>query len=83
MASQKDINGNSRKHHAYTKRRMDSHIPKSRLDYWRPKLERNQRRDVENLQSLKALGFLVLVVWECETSDSGLGNRLSAFMVGS
>ncbi len=48
---------------------IDSHVPKSRLPYWRPKLDRNQRRDVENLKRLKALGFSVLVVWECEAKD--------------
>jgi len=48
---------------------IDSHIPKSRVDYWLPKLQRNQSRDVDNLQSLKALGFRVLVVWECEVKD--------------
>jgi hypothetical protein len=30
LASYQDINGNSRKHHTYTERRMDSRIPKLR-----------------------------------------------------
>jgi DNA mismatch endonuclease (patch repair protein) len=51
---------------------IDSHIPKSRLDYWLPKLQRNQHRDAANLQSLKALGFRVLVVWECEIKKEKL-----------
>jgi DNA mismatch endonuclease, patch repair protein len=45
---------------------IDSHVPKSRLEYWRPKLKRNHDRDIETLQKLKALGFRVLIVWECE-----------------
>ena len=52
---------------------IDSHIPKTRLKYWIPKLKRNQDRDIENLQSLKALGFRVLTVWECEVKNE---NRL-------
>jgi DNA mismatch endonuclease (patch repair protein) len=48
---------------------IDSHIPKSRLDYWLPKLQRNQGRDVANLRRLKALGLRVLVVWECEVKN--------------
>jgi DNA mismatch endonuclease (patch repair protein) len=60
---------------------IDSHIPKSRLEYWRPKLERNQRRDVENLRALKSLGFKVLIVWECEAeSDRRLASRLKRFL---
>src|SRR5579872_3748615 len=54
---------------------IDSHIPKSRLEYWGPKLERNVQRDTANLQKLKALGFRVLVVWECEVKNT---NRLTA-----
>lgn len=60
---------------------IDSHIPKSRLEYWRPKLERNQRRDTENLYSLKALGFRVLVIWECEVrNEQRLISKLRRFL---
>jgi len=60
---------------------IDSHIPKSRVDYWLPKLQRNQSRDAANLQSLKALGFRVLVVWECETKkEIPLAARLERFL---
>jgi DNA mismatch endonuclease (patch repair protein) len=60
---------------------IDSHIPKSRLEYWLPKLKRNQDRDVENLQKLKALGFRVLVVWECQVKDyRRLATNLSRFL---
>jgi DNA mismatch endonuclease, patch repair protein len=48
---------------------IDSHIPKSRLDYWLPKLERNQIRDKVNVRQLQALGFRVLVVWECKVAN--------------
>src|ERR1035441_1852356 len=34
----------------------DSHIPKSRISYWKPKLRRNQERDEENLRKLRKLG---------------------------
>lgn len=44
-------------------------LPKSRLDFWIPKLQRNRERDIENIQKLKDAGWSVLVVWECETSD--------------
>lgn len=60
---------------------IDSHIPKSRPGYWLPKLQRNRSRDAANLQNLKALGFRVLVVWECETKKAKrLAAKLSRFL---
>ena len=60
---------------------IDSHIPKSRLDYWRPKLLRNQQRDVSNLAALRKLGWRVLVVWECETGHlAKLTRRITVFL---
>ena len=44
----------------------DGRMPKSRLNYWVPKLTRNRQRDKENEAALKAAGWDVLVVWECE-----------------
>ena len=41
-------------------------LPASRLDYWGPKLEGNVRRDAEKDATLVALGWRLLVVWECE-----------------
>lgn len=42
------------------------HIPGSNLQYWKPKLEKNVRRDTEKDQALRELGWRVMVVWECE-----------------
>jgi predicted nucleic acid-binding protein len=57
------------------------YVPHSRIDYWLPKLERNKQRDAENLKHLKALGWKVLTVWECQLSDqSNLQKRLQRFL---
>lgn len=40
--------------------------PKSNLDFWLPKLERNRRNDARVLDLLGRLGWRVIVVWECE-----------------
>lgn len=56
-------------------------MPKSRLDYWLPKLERNKARDVANIKALRRDGWRVLVVWECQLSDQNLARRLKAFLV--
>ncbi len=42
-------------------------LPRSKPEYWGPKLERNRRRDETNIEQLRAMGWDVLVVWECET----------------
>lgn len=56
-------------------------IPKSRPEYWLPKLERNRHRDAAALEGMQAMGWEVLVVWECETGDlANLRKRLSAFL---
>lgn len=44
----------------------DGHIPKTKRDYWAPKLARNVARDLANDAALRALGWHVIIVWECE-----------------
>jgi DNA mismatch endonuclease (patch repair protein) len=43
--------------------------PKSRLAFWRPKLESNHARDAVNRRSLQKLGWKVLTVWECQLKN--------------
>lgn len=56
-------------------------MPKSRLEFWRPKLEGNRARDAVKLEQLHALGWDVMVVWECELRDlDALVARIVAFL---
>jgi DNA mismatch endonuclease, patch repair protein len=56
--------------------------PKSNTDYWFPKIERNRRRDKEHKRALKALGWHVLIVWECELKDKKkLSDKLLWFLL--
>lgn len=56
-------------------------LPKSRLDFWLPKLEGNRTRDLANLERLNAMGWRTLLVWECELRDKEqLGNTLRRFI---
>lgn len=58
--------------------------PHTNLDYWLPKLERNQQRDASNVTALKAMNWKVFVVWECETTDpEQLKARLLMFLRGT
>lgn len=59
----------------------DGRRPKSNTGYWDEKLARNTARDAGNQTSLKALGWDVLVVWECETAQTEkLRSMLEAFL---
>jgi len=40
--------------------------PRSRSDYWEPKLNRNVARDAEHTAALEHAGYRVVVVWECD-----------------
>jgi DNA mismatch endonuclease, patch repair protein len=56
-------------------------MPKSRLEYWGPKLEANRRRDEQALRSLGTMGWQSLVVWQCETKDvDALTKKLWVFL---
>jgi DNA mismatch endonuclease, patch repair protein len=58
-----------------------SHWPKSRLDYWGPKLEGNRQRDKRNLRRLRHLGWAVLVIRQCQIGDLGrLAATLTEFL---
>ena len=56
-------------------------LPKANADYWLAKILRNKNRDKDVQQRLKAMGWHVLVVWECELRDiMELKSSLSAFL---
>lgn len=41
-------------------------LPKSNVEFWREKIERNIERDRDTIQALLDLGWKVIRVWECE-----------------
>lgn len=56
-------------------------LPKSRTEYWTPKIAGNQERDKRNVRKLKAEGWEVLVLWECDVRRGrGLKKRLIRFL---
>lgn len=57
-------------------------LPKSRLDFWLPKLESNRARDLHNQVRLIDMGWQIMVVWECEIGKPGLGERIEGFLNG-
>ena len=53
--------------------------PKSNVELWDAKIARNRHRDEVTAAHLKALGWTVITVWECELrKNAGLNARLDA-----
>lgn len=55
-------------------------MPKTNATYWSAKIGRNLDRDARQLTELHAAGWKVHVVWECETKEPGLLDRLKRFL---
>jgi DNA mismatch endonuclease (patch repair protein) len=45
-------------------------IPKSRQEYWGPKLNKNIERDKLNQKKLKEIGWKFLIIWECQINNT-------------
>lgn len=60
-----------------------SRLPKTRLEFWKPKLTANVTRDQKVKGTLEKQGWEVLIVWECQTvagQRSQLTSMLAAFL---
>ena len=56
-------------------------MPKTKLEFWEPKLEGNRKRDSRNQRKLRRDGWRVLVVWECQlTNEESLKRRIMRFL---
>lgn len=63
---------------------MISHTPKSNQEYWIPKLKRTVKRDLDNYDKLKHLGWDFLILWECEIKQNeSLRETIITFLSGS
>ena len=66
--------------HRHGKCRL-ARLPKSRLDFWVPKLEGNKRRDRRNIRLLVSKGWKVLTIWECQIGNtSQLQEKIRRFL---
>ena len=41
-------------------------LPKSNVEFWKNKIERNRANGEKNRAKLEAMGWRVIIVWECE-----------------
>lgn len=44
-------------------------LPKTHTKYWREKFDKNVKRDKRTLRKLKATGWDVVVLWECQIKE--------------
>lgn len=51
--------------------------PSSNEEYWIPKIKRNVERDKENQAELKAAGWNVIIIWECELKKKVFNETMS------
>lgn len=55
--------------------------PRTRAEYWHPKLARNVERDRANEAALHAAGWRTLTIWECETRDRpAVESKITGFL---
>lgn len=56
-------------------------LPKSRLDFWLPKLEKTKARDNHNEDRLRGSGWDSLTIWQCQIGNLDLlKSNLSKFL---
>jgi len=55
--------------------------PKSKLNFWGPKLKANAERDARVLADLKELGWDSLVIWQCEIREpASMWEKIELFL---
>jgi DNA mismatch endonuclease (patch repair protein) len=55
-----------------------AYVPASNRDYWEPKFRRTVERDAEAVSALKKLGWVAVVIWECEIAQNRLDEIVGA-----
>jgi DNA mismatch endonuclease (patch repair protein) len=56
-------------------------LPKTRQEFWLPKLTANAARDKRHAAALRRLGWGVMTIWECELRQQAqLASRLRRFL---
>lgn len=59
----------------------EARVPRLNRAYWREKLRRNKERDAAAVKALRALGWKVAVLWECELrKQKAIERRLRTFL---
>jgi DNA mismatch endonuclease (patch repair protein) len=54
--------------------------PKSNVQYWMTKIERNRKRDREAYMKLRSMGWHVIQLWECQLKPSVCESTLTSLL---
>lgn len=54
--------------------------PKKNVEYWTAKFNRNTERDRENAEALRAAGWRVHVIWECELKKKAIDSTMAKLL---
>ena len=58
-----------------------SYMPKSRVEFWQKKFNKNVMRDERAREELERMGWRVVTIWECETGNfDSLSDRLKTLL---
>jgi len=57
-------------------------FPKTRQEFWEAKFRRNVERDEQAVADLERLGWDVKVIWQCDTTKTGLLEKQIAEFLG-
>ncbi len=56
-------------------------FPKTRIEFWKDKFEKNVERDLRAVSQLHQLGWRVMTIWECESiNERDVRSRVSQFL---
>jgi len=53
-------------------------MPKTHIEFWQAKIERNRERDREEQQQLAKMGWHCITIWECELKKDKREQTLEA-----
>lgn len=45
-------------------------LPTTNVKFWKGKITKNKQRDSKDIKALKALGWKLLIVWQCELKNT-------------
>jgi len=51
-------------------------VPKTNTEFWVNKIETNKQRDSRKIKDLQALGWRVIIVWECQLKKNTISDTL-------
>lgn len=55
-------------------------LPKTNVEFWRDKIERNRNRDAEEQRQLASMGWHCITVWECQLKPKVRQQTLEALV---